>query len=267
MRMNNIIDNVRRASQNRRPPANPVLKELVERPTPVLSEELIAALVKEVVLNARDFLSVEFLERGTLTARSVGRILIRTGGGPRARGTGFLVGPELVLTNEHVLPEEGLAAACAIEMDYEHNLLGPAKQPQTFLLDPKRFFIVDAKLDFALVGAADHSDRGAPSCPSPTTRSRFGATAASRPARSASFSNKATSSRTFPRKPSISGRFAIRQKRIGQIERSLDISFGPVSEWDVLADTRAEEALDDEGILINTASDMRLNGRRRVPGG
>jgi endonuclease G len=85
---------------------------------------------------------------------------MRTGSGLRARGTGFLVGPGLVLTNEHVLPDEGFAAACTLEMDYEHNLLGPAKQPQTFVLEPKRFYVVDAKLDFALVAVADQSDRG-----------------------------------------------------------------------------------------------------------
>jgi endonuclease G, mitochondrial len=161
MRMNNIIADVRRSSQNRRPPSSPVLKQLIEKATPIQAEDLSADLVKEVVLNARDFLSVEFLERGWLAAKSVGRILIRTGSGLRARGTGFLVGPGLALTNEHVLPDEAFAAACTLEMDYEHNLLGPAKQPQTFVLEPKRFFVVDAKLDFALVAVADHSDRGA----------------------------------------------------------------------------------------------------------
>jgi endonuclease G len=154
MRMNNIVDNVRRASQNRRPPSSPILKGLVNSSTPILPEDLSSDLVNEVVLNARDFLSVEFLERGWVTAKSVGRILMRTGSGLRARGTGFLVAPGLVLTNQHVLTDEGLAAACAIEMDYEHNLLGPAKQPQTFVLEPKRFFVNDAKLDFALWLAA-----------------------------------------------------------------------------------------------------------------
>lgn len=160
MRMNNIVDNVRRASQNRRPPASPILKGLVNSATPILPEDLNADLVKEVVLNARDFLSVEFLERGWVTAKSVGRILMRTGSGLRARGTGFLVAPGLVLTNQHVLTDEGLAAACAIEMDYEHNFLGPAKQPQTYVLEPKRFFVNDVNLDFALVAVADRSDRG-----------------------------------------------------------------------------------------------------------
>ena len=43
----------------------------------------------------------------------------------------------------------------------------------------------------------------------------------------------------------------------------LDISFGPISDWDVLADTREEEALDDgEGIQITKPSDINLAGYR-----
>jgi len=42
----------------------------------------------------------------------------------------------------------------------------------------------------------------------------------------------------------------------------LDISFGPVGEWDAFADTLAEEALDDDGILITKTSDIRLKAYR-----
>ncbi len=161
MRMNNLIDDVRRSSLGRRSPSNPALKRLVDRATPVVPEDLNADLVREVVLNAREFLSIEFLERGLLAAHPVGRILIRSGSGLLARGTGFLVAPGLALTNEHVLPSEDIAAACAIEMDYEQNRLGPVKTPQIFFFEPKRFYLVDATLDFALVAVADRSDRGA----------------------------------------------------------------------------------------------------------
>jgi hypothetical protein len=67
----------------------------------------------------------------------------------------------------------------------------------------------------------------------------------------------------LPEEAIEAGKFAIRQKRIAQIEGALDISFGPVGDWDVLADTRAEEALGDDGILITKPSDMRL--KRAAP--
>jgi len=68
--------------------------------------------------------------------------------------------------------------------------------------------------------------------------------------------------RELPEEAIEPGRFKIRQKRIAQIERSLDISFGPVGEWDAFADTLAEEALDDDGILITKTSDIRLKAYR-----
>jgi endonuclease G len=54
------------------------------------------------------------------------------------------------------------------------------------------------------------------------------------------------------------GRFQIRQRRIAEIEKTLDISFGPVGDWDVLREGGAEESLEDPGILIRRVSDVRL---------
>lgn len=160
MRLNNILDDVRRSTGGRQLPSNPVLKSLVERPLPITADEVTEALVDEVVLGARDFLSIEFLERGVVAARCVGRILVRSGGSFRARGTGFLVAPGLLLTNEHVLTSAEFAERCVLEMDYELNRFGPAKSPQVFALNPTRFFLNDEALDYALVGVGETSQTG-----------------------------------------------------------------------------------------------------------
>lgn len=73
--------------------------------------------MSRVVVGARDFLSIEFLERGLLASRSVGRVLVSSGSGLKARGTGFLVAPGLLLTNHHVLTSRELAVVCSVEMD------------------------------------------------------------------------------------------------------------------------------------------------------
>lgn len=161
MRVNRLIGEVRRSSGGRRAPDNPTLRRLVEQPTPVSAEDLDDDLVKEVVLGARNFLSIEFLERGLDAAKRVGRILIKTGGTIRPRGTGFLVAPGIVMTNEHVLRSREQAAACMIEMEYEQNSFGPAVRPQTFRLEPDRLFLNDPELDFALVAVEKRSDLGA----------------------------------------------------------------------------------------------------------
>lgn len=160
LRLNNLIDDIRKSTAGRNPPDNPVLKALVERPLPITAEEINDDIVNEVVLGARDFLSVEFLERGVVAARSIGRIAIRSGGDFRARGTGFLVAPGLLLTNEHVLTSETLAGRCVLEMDYELNRFGPVKTAQLFALEPERFFLNDPKLDYALVAVSASTRAG-----------------------------------------------------------------------------------------------------------
>lgn len=161
LRVNRLVSDVRRSSRDRRLPDNPTLRTLMERTTPIAAEDLNPDLIHEVVLGARNFLSIEFLERGIQSAKRTGRILIQSGGNVRPRGTGFLVGPGLLLTNEHVLRSKEQAGRCSIEMDYELNRYGPAIQPQVFRFEPERFFINDPDLDFALVAVGKRSERGA----------------------------------------------------------------------------------------------------------
>lgn len=111
-------------------------------------------------MDARNFLSVEFLERGQQAARCVGRVLVRTGSGARARGTGFLVASGLMLTNQHVLRSPAFAAECQLEMDYEVNQFGDVRIPETFVLRPDLFFVADENLDYALVAVSERGVRG-----------------------------------------------------------------------------------------------------------
>ncbi|QHO77837.1 hypothetical protein ACH79_39780 [Bradyrhizobium sp. CCBAU 051011] len=92
LRLNRLIEEVRKTTGEGRPPDNPILQELIKRPTPLAAEDINEQLVQEVVLGVRNFLSVEFLARGIQASRRVGRILIDAGQGLRARGTGFLIG-------------------------------------------------------------------------------------------------------------------------------------------------------------------------------
>lgn len=161
LRVNRLINDVRLAARDRRMPENPTLRSLVERTTPIVAEDLDPEIVQEVVNGARDFLSIEFLERGLHAAKRVGRILVRSGGNVRARGTGFMIAPGLALTNQHVLRTPEMAAACAIEMDYVQNRFGPVIQPQTFDLDPGTFFVNNKDFDFAIIGVAARSELGA----------------------------------------------------------------------------------------------------------
>ncbi|MBW4617640.1 MAG: serine protease [Desmonostoc vinosum HA7617-LM4] len=66
----------------------------------------------ERIINQSDLMSISFLEEGLLVARSVGHIGFRSITGRRSLGTGFMVSPRLLLTNNHVLPDVGQATRC-----------------------------------------------------------------------------------------------------------------------------------------------------------
>lgn len=106
-----------------------------------------------------DLVSVSFLERGARVARSVGRISTLHGS---ARGTGFLVGAGLILTNNHVILNPVAAAGMMIEFNFEHDLIGQLRTVTSFRLDPSVFlFSPEDKLDYTLVAVGPrHSGPG-----------------------------------------------------------------------------------------------------------
>ena len=106
----------------------------------------------ERVLGRNDLTSVSFLERGLSVSRSVARVRIRDGRGALAGyGTGFLVSPRLLLTNNHVLSAAAEAASSEVEFNYQSGLDGAALPSEVFQLAPDDFFLTDEALDFTLV--------------------------------------------------------------------------------------------------------------------
>jgi len=101
---------------------------------------------------------VGFLERGYRASRAVGRISV---GAPEAHyGTGFMISPRLMMTNNHVLAEPAEAARAYVEMNFQAGLDGRALQPVAFALEPDAFFTTDRALDFTIVAVVGHSDAG-----------------------------------------------------------------------------------------------------------
>jgi endonuclease G len=115
----------------------------------------------ERLIGQSDFVSVNFLMRGLEAARSVCRIRV-PGAGGGWYGTGFLVGPGLLMTNNHVLPRPGDAAQAEAEFGYEHDVEGVLKEPVPFNLDPNSVFFTSADYDVTLVAIAEFSDGGVP---------------------------------------------------------------------------------------------------------
>lgn len=116
----------------------------------------------ERVIDRHDFVGIGFLELGFAVARYVGRVVIREGGRPVGFGTGFMVSPRLLLTNNHVLEDAAIARGSLIEFDFQQAGRGGLLPVRRFRLQPDVFFLTDESLDYTLVAAAEASEDQVP---------------------------------------------------------------------------------------------------------
>lgn len=127
--------------------------------------DTLAGLAQERIIGSSDLRDINYLELAVAVARAVCRIRIG-----RGAGTGVLVGPRLLLTNNHVLrtPEQALGAEA--QFDYQENASGELLPVQAFAFEPSTFFVTDRLLDFTVVALAPTSSKGHPLDRYPWTR-------------------------------------------------------------------------------------------------
>ncbi|MGE7386203.1 endonuclease [Streptomyces sp. NPDC004126] len=118
-------------------------------------------LTLERFMGRNDLIGIDYLEGGFLAARPVGRITVRSPGST-LHGTGFLVSPSLLLTNNHVLGSAEEAAAGVVEFDFQTSASGRPLVPVVFQLEPQRFFVTHRDLDFTVVAVSARSRDGQP---------------------------------------------------------------------------------------------------------
>lgn len=99
-----------------------------------------------------------FLPRGVRAGATVARITLRHDGRELPHGTGFLVSPRLLMTNHHVLPDEGFARRCFAEFNAQVTVDNVPDTAVRMELDPGTFFAADQRLDFALVAVTPTQD-------------------------------------------------------------------------------------------------------------
>ena len=104
----------------------------------------------EAVINSQDnFLDLYDLLGAIYSAQAVARVEVPQG---RARGTGFLIGPDLFLTNQHVLLDEEMAARAVLRFDYYKDGLDVPQPGRVFHLKPGFYHASPPQaLDYALV--------------------------------------------------------------------------------------------------------------------
>jgi endonuclease I/V8-like Glu-specific endopeptidase len=107
--------------------------------------------ILERILGGNDLISVTFLEMAATASRAVARIRIRTGNQTVGYGTGSLVGPRVLMTNNHVLDSAASARSSLAEFNYQDGI----RTPTVFELDPDSLFVTDPALDYTLVGVRE----------------------------------------------------------------------------------------------------------------
>jgi endonuclease G, mitochondrial len=115
----------------------------------------------ERILGRNDLMPINYLSRGLMAAAAVGRVDVPNEfGGSGSFGTGFLISPRLMITNNHVIGSAEAAQGAVIEFGYERDASGNRKTSHRFRLDPASTFITSDKdkLDYTLVAVMAESD-------------------------------------------------------------------------------------------------------------
>jgi len=141
-----------------------VVKPLRMEARPLLPEaHVLREMGLERTIGRNDFQGIAFLELALAVSRFVGRVSIRSAPGRGAGfGTGFMVSPRLLLTNNHVLPSPESARFSEVEFDYQNDRAGRPLPLVPYALEPATFFMTDVELDFTLVAVAEGSRQDTP---------------------------------------------------------------------------------------------------------
>ncbi|MBB5052775.1 endonuclease G [Afipia massiliensis] len=122
----------------------------------------------EAIVGTDDLQASWFLPAGSAVRRAVGYVESNNAG-IWSVGSGFLISPDLFLTNQHVIADALAAAATQVTFDREAGEDGTMRPTTTFKLDPAKFAIFSRQeeFDFALIalgsktsGPADVADLG-----------------------------------------------------------------------------------------------------------
>ncbi|MFI6334961.1 trypsin-like peptidase domain-containing protein [Streptomyces sp. NPDC050535] len=108
-------------------------------------------LLERIIGASKDLQAVNFLSRGSRAAATVGRVSLLDNGRVLPLGTAFLVSPDLLMTNHHVLPDADMAARVVVEFGAETGIDNTPAQPASYRLLADFVPLVDEDLDFSLV--------------------------------------------------------------------------------------------------------------------
>jgi len=106
--------------------------------------------VAEKIIGENTLRPIAFLSQGVHVARSVAFISVQDGA-DRWSGTGFMITPDLAITNHHVLPDANVAPGVLFRFNYEENFHGEAQPTREYRAKQGGVFRANEELDYAIV--------------------------------------------------------------------------------------------------------------------
>ncbi|HTF44800.1 MAG TPA: serine protease, partial [Terriglobales bacterium] len=129
--------------------------EAAAKGQPQPPDQTVQQLARERLVGSSDLVDINFLELAISMGRAVARIKLGA-----ELASGVLVGPGLIMTNHHVLESAADAASALAQFDYQENAQHDMLPVHQFRMNPARFFLTDAVLDFTIVSVEPSSDKG-----------------------------------------------------------------------------------------------------------
>ncbi|MDF2736258.1 MAG: nucA [Nitrososphaeraceae archaeon] len=124
----------------------------------LLSKQLLSPSTIERVIGGNDLMPIYYLEQGRKVANSVSRIeIIDQMDNILGHGTGFMISPSLLMTNNHVLSTPEDCKKSLAQFHYEKGENNRTIPTVEFSLDPNKFFYTNEELDFTLVAVNSKS--------------------------------------------------------------------------------------------------------------
>lgn len=125
----------------------------------------ITVLDLERYMGRNDLLRFNYLSRGMQAGKAVCRIYVADKFGGGSWGTGFLITPNLIITNNHVIPDAESATRSFAEFGYEADTNGLVQQGKRFKIQPEKTFVTSGttELDITILGVSSIADDGSTS--------------------------------------------------------------------------------------------------------
>lgn len=109
-----------------------------------------SAILERVLGKQSALVPVSYLETGLRRARSVVKVLLQDG----SAGSGSLIGDNILLTNNHVLPDANTAKTAVAQFNYQQTADGLDEKVVEMKLKPDDFFMTSKNNDWAAVRVA-----------------------------------------------------------------------------------------------------------------